>query len=563
MKTNKFLGLIILSVILGLAFFSNFVSAFGVPECSSSIALKDGLCSNLGLPTAGGKCTSCNVRTYCDDYVEGYRTCAKADSSCSFLCLTISTWYLDADNDGFYVSVQNSSTSPGAGWTTTLKSPGDCNDNNAAVNPNATEVCNNIDDNCNILIDENLSRNSLNQLGLCSGNKDSCIAGNWFGFSTNYNPVSEICDFFDNDCDGLVDENNVCGNQTNSTAPLVFISNPVNGFTYNFTNHVLNVNANQVISNWKYSLNNQGNVSFVPGNTFNALNGTNNLVVYGTNANGTGMTSILFYVNTGNNSNNQTNQTNSTIPTLTVFSPVNGRVYNNTNILLNASSNQVVNWIYSLNGINASVANVNQINTFLNALNGTNNLKVFISNVNGSASADLSFLVNTSSNHSGPINAPVIKINTPINNQQYNTSVLTLNVSSNQVVNWIYNINGTNVSAGQSNFLITTFNANNGSNTLRVYGINANGTGMDIVNFVININGDDDDDDDDDDNKKKTSSDPCIKLSPNSPVLNNQTIILGAKETKTLDFKLWLYWLIIAVLVLLIIIIIVYIARSA
>ncbi len=38
------------------------------------------------------------------------------------------TWYLDADGDGYYVSSTQSCTSPGAGYTTTIGLPGDCND---------------------------------------------------------------------------------------------------------------------------------------------------------------------------------------------------------------------------------------------------------------------------------------------------------------------------------------------------------------------------------------------------------------------------------------------------
>ena len=61
-------------------------------------------------------------------------------------------WYLDADNDQYYTGTpQASCTSPGAGYTTaTLIGGGDCSDNNAAINPGATDICyNNIDENCN------------------------------------------------------------------------------------------------------------------------------------------------------------------------------------------------------------------------------------------------------------------------------------------------------------------------------------------------------------------------------------------------------------------------------
>ncbi|MFM1771028.1 MAG: hypothetical protein RLZZ71_170, partial [Bacteroidota bacterium] len=72
------------------------------------------------------------------------------DGSCTYA----STWYLDADGDGYYVSTSVSCTSPGSNYNTTGGTSGDCDDNNAAVNAAATEVCNGIDDNCNGQIDE-------------------------------------------------------------------------------------------------------------------------------------------------------------------------------------------------------------------------------------------------------------------------------------------------------------------------------------------------------------------------------------------------------------------------
>src|SRR4029453_19022407 len=62
------------------------------------------------------------------------------------------TWYLDADADGFgdpFATVQ-AETPPG-GY---VANAGDCNDLTAAVTPAATEVLNMVDDNCNGVIDE-------------------------------------------------------------------------------------------------------------------------------------------------------------------------------------------------------------------------------------------------------------------------------------------------------------------------------------------------------------------------------------------------------------------------
>ncbi|HET9433799.1 MAG TPA: MopE-related protein, partial [Chitinophagaceae bacterium] len=65
-------------------------------------------------------------------------------------------WYLDADSDNYYTgSGVIQCTSPGAGYRRTGLSGGsDCNDANASVYPNATEICNNIDDDCDGQIDE-------------------------------------------------------------------------------------------------------------------------------------------------------------------------------------------------------------------------------------------------------------------------------------------------------------------------------------------------------------------------------------------------------------------------
>lgn len=68
-------------------------------------------------------------------------------------------WYLDADNDGFYTgSAFTGCEPPAAGYKRTGVIQGDCNDNNAAIRPGAAEICDNgVDDNCNGVVDENCS----------------------------------------------------------------------------------------------------------------------------------------------------------------------------------------------------------------------------------------------------------------------------------------------------------------------------------------------------------------------------------------------------------------------
>ncbi|WNM20217.1 T9SS type A sorting domain-containing protein [Flavobacterium capsici] len=60
------------------------------------------------------------------------------------------TWYLDADNDGYYTgSGVLSCDSPGEGYTTTVLPGGDCNDNDPLIHPGAAEICyDGIDNDC-------------------------------------------------------------------------------------------------------------------------------------------------------------------------------------------------------------------------------------------------------------------------------------------------------------------------------------------------------------------------------------------------------------------------------
>ncbi len=132
------------------------------------------------------------------------------------------TWYLDADNDGYYVSTQSSCTSPGLGWTSTMPVNGanDCNDNNALLNSITAETCNNFDDDCDGTVDNGLTfvnyYNDTDGDGYGSGTATSACQSPGASYVTNntdcndgnalLNSISpEICNNFDDDCDGTVD----------------------------------------------------------------------------------------------------------------------------------------------------------------------------------------------------------------------------------------------------------------------------------------------------------------------------------------------------------------------
>lgn len=69
------------------------------------------------------------------------------------------TWYQDSDSDGFGTpSVTKVSCSMPAGH---VSNNGDCNDNNPQIHPGATELCDNLDNDCDGMIDEGIPTGTL------------------------------------------------------------------------------------------------------------------------------------------------------------------------------------------------------------------------------------------------------------------------------------------------------------------------------------------------------------------------------------------------------------------
>jgi hypothetical protein len=134
------------------------------------------------------------------------------------------TYYADIDGDGYagFNNTLDTCAMP-AGYS---EEPTDCNDDNATINPGASEICNQLDDNCNDAIDEGQSSiffadldndgygdagNIIDACELTAGL--SAEAGDCDDSNANVNPMAEeICDNgIDDNCDGVQPNCNVGG----------------------------------------------------------------------------------------------------------------------------------------------------------------------------------------------------------------------------------------------------------------------------------------------------------------------------------------------------------------
>ncbi len=131
-------------------------------------------------------------------------------------------WYADTDGDGFgnpLDSQESCAQPPGF-----IQVADDCDDTSVLINPDGTEVCNGVDDDCDTEIDDDDSSLSAvswfadvdtdtygdasNSQVACSkpdgfvSNDEDCNDGNIALFPG----AAEECDDLDNDCDGLVDD---------------------------------------------------------------------------------------------------------------------------------------------------------------------------------------------------------------------------------------------------------------------------------------------------------------------------------------------------------------------
>ncbi|MBK7683448.1 MAG: putative metal-binding motif-containing protein, partial [Bacteroidetes bacterium] len=198
----------------GLTFLNYYVDADG-----------DGFGAGLATSSCNPIVGSVLVDGDCDDKMllvnpGATEVCNGIDDDCNGLSddgLTFLNYYVDVDGDGYGAGLATSSCNPIVG---SVLVDGDCDDNNAAVNPGATEVCNGIDDDCANGIDDGLV--FLNYYVDADGDgfgaglaTSSCnpivgsvlVDGDCDDNAPLVNPsATEVCNGIDDDCNGLSDD---------------------------------------------------------------------------------------------------------------------------------------------------------------------------------------------------------------------------------------------------------------------------------------------------------------------------------------------------------------------
>ncbi len=182
--------------------------------------------------------TSCNAPNGyvgnaldCDDFNAAthpgsYEICDSADNDCDGTtdeddAINASTWYIDADSDGYGSSA--TSTSACSQPSGHAANDNDCNDADASVNPGATETCDGIDNDCDGTADEGgasgtstwyadldgdgfgnaaSATSACNQPSGTVADSSDCDDTS----STTYPGADDFCDNTDSDCDGDTSE---------------------------------------------------------------------------------------------------------------------------------------------------------------------------------------------------------------------------------------------------------------------------------------------------------------------------------------------------------------------
>jgi hypothetical protein len=191
----------------------------------------DGACRQQGAFECDGVAqTSCNavagnpIAEICNDEIDndcdGDLDCNDADCGGNAACPELCNDNADNDNDGAIdcddpdCAIACCPDADGDGFSDLACGGLDCDDNNADIFPGNAEICDGLDNDCSGVADNGLELNGVPLGGNCQNVFNACstdgvvICNAQGGLRCDappINPIQEICDGLDNDCDGNID----------------------------------------------------------------------------------------------------------------------------------------------------------------------------------------------------------------------------------------------------------------------------------------------------------------------------------------------------------------------
>ena len=195
--------------------------------------------------------------------------CEKASTAVIGASNQAKTWYRDMDGDQCSDGNTLTSCSQPTGYylaTELLAISGDCNDNNPNVHPNATEICDGIDNNCDgQFLGDEIDADGDGYM-ICEGD---CNDSN----PAIHPGANEICNGIDDDCDGDIDEG-ASGGQTWTGNVAFYTQADVDAFSqcYSVIDGSVYIQGSGITN-----LSNLLNLEEVTGNLTIQYNGLNNM----------------------------------------------------------------------------------------------------------------------------------------------------------------------------------------------------------------------------------------------------------------------------------------------